>query len=189
MKRTGITVLAGEMAGRKIETPDTLTVRPLTSRVKRTVFDVLGAAAVAGARVVDLFAGVGSFSFEALSRGAAEATLVEKNRTLVDYIYKNSKKLGIGDVIRVYEEDALDYLTHVRPERPYDVIFVDPPYRSGLVPEVLELVGGWPGAGAGSLIITRVFKKEDVSPGAGLSVSDERVVGDDKITFFLKTLQ
>lgn len=180
-------ILGGELAGRKIETPDTLEVRPPGARVKRTIFDVLGETVV-GARVADLFAGAGSFSFEALSRGAAEATLVEKNRILVDYIYKNVKKLGIGDVVRVYEEDVLKYLTHVKPERPYDVIFVDPPYRSGLVPEVLGLLRGWSGAGAGSLAITRVFKKENISPGTGFVMSDERVVGDDKITYILKSV-
>jgi 16S rRNA (guanine966-N2)-methyltransferase len=180
-------ILGGELAGRTIETPDTLEARPPGARVKRTVFDVLGETVV-GARVADLFAGVGSFSFEALSRGAAEATLVERNRILVDYVYKNAKKLGIGDVIRVYEEDVLKYLTHVQPERPYDLIFIDPPYRSGLVPEVLGLVEGWPGAGDGFLAITRVFKKENISPGAGLVISDERVVGDDKITYILKSV-
>ena len=180
-------ILGGELAGRKIETPDTLEERPPGARVKRTIFDVLGETIV-GARVADLFAGAGSFSFEALSRGAAEATLVEKNRILVDYIYKNVKKLGIGDVVRVYEEDVLKYLTHVKPERPYDVIFVDPPYRSGLVPEVLGLINGWSGAGAGSLAITRVFKKENIPPCAGLVMSDERVVGDDKITYILKSV-
>ncbi|UCE28289.1 MAG: RsmD family RNA methyltransferase [Candidatus Coatesbacteria bacterium] len=181
-------ILGGELAGRNVETPDTLEVRPLGARVKRTVFDILGEAVV-GARIADLFAGAGSFSFEALSRGAAEATMVEKNRTLVDYIYRNSRKLGTDDLIRVYEEDVREYLAHVRPERPYDIIFVDPPYRSGLVPGVLELIEGWPGAGAGSVVLTRVFKKEDISPGCCFVISDERAVGDDKITFFLKTPQ
>jgi 16S rRNA (guanine966-N2)-methyltransferase len=180
-------ILGGELAGRNVETPDTLDVRPLGARVKRTVFDILGETVV-GARVADLFAGAGSFSFEALSRGAAEATLVEKSRILVDYVYKNAKKLGIGDIIRVYEGDVLEYLTRVRPERPYDFIFIDPPYRSGLVPEVLGSLGRWPGAGAGSAAITRVFKKENIPSSAGLVVTDERVVGDDKITFFLKSV-
>jgi len=180
-------ILGGELAGRRIETPDTLEVRPPGARVKRTIFDVLGETVV-GARVADLFAGVGSFSFEALSRGAAEATLVEKSRILVDYIYENSKKLGVGDIIRVYEGDVLEYLTRVRPIKPYDFIFIDPPYQSGLVPEVLGLLKGWPGMGVGSAAITRVFKKENIPSSAGLVMSDERVVGDDKITFFLKSV-
>jgi 16S rRNA (guanine966-N2)-methyltransferase len=180
-------ILGGELAGRRIETPDTLEVRPPGARVKRTIFDVLGETVV-GARVADFFAGVGSFSFEALSRGAAEATLVEKNRILADYVYKNAKNLGVGDIIRVYEGDVLEYLTRVQPRKLYGFIFIDPPYQSGLVPDVLGSLGGWPGAGAKSLAITRVFKKETISPGTGFVVSDERVVGDDKITFFLKSV-
>ncbi len=179
----GFKILGGELSGRSVETPDTLEVRPIGARVKRTLFDLLGETVVE-ARVADLFAGAGSFSFEALSRGAAEATLVENNPGLVDYIYDNAARLGFADVIRVHESDVIRYLTDVEPNRPYGIVFVDPPYGSGLVSGSLELIAGWPGVGAGSIIITRVFKKEVVRPGDGLEVAMERTVGDDKLAFF-----
>jgi 16S rRNA (guanine966-N2)-methyltransferase len=178
-----VKIIGGEFAGRKIETPDTLEVRPLGARVKRTLFDLLGET-VAGARVADFFAGVGSFSFEALSRGAAEATLVEYSRILADYIYKNARRLSLSDVIRVYETDVLEYLKDVKPSRPYDLVFVDPPYRSGLVAEAIDLTARWPGVDADSVIITRVFKKEVVTPDTCFDTIAEKIVGDDKLTFY-----
>jgi 16S rRNA (guanine966-N2)-methyltransferase len=181
-----VRIIGGDSAGRKIETPNILDVRPLGARVKRILFDLLGAS-LEGARVADLFAGVGSFSFESLSRGASEATAVEKNPILVDYIYKNAKRLGFLDVVRVYEGDVLEYLTDVQPEKPYDLIFVDPPYRSGLTVPAIASAVGWSGINVRSIIVTRVFKKEVVNPPEGLNVIEERITGDDKLTFLKRT--
>lgn len=181
-----VRIIGGDSAGRKIETPNTLDVRPLGARVKRVLFDLLGDS-LDGAKVADLFAGVGSFSFECLSRGAAEATAVEKNPVLVDYIYKNAKRLDFIDVVRVYEGDVLEYLTDVQPEKPYDLIFVDPPYRSELTVPTIASAVGWSGINAGSVIVTRVFKKEVVEPPEGLNVIEERIIGDDKLTFLKRT--
>lgn len=180
-----VKIIGGDLAGRKVETPSTMDVRPLGARVKRVLFDLLGDSVV-GARVADLFAGVGSFLFESLSRGAIEAVGVEKNPTLVDYIYKNAKRLGFLDVVRVYEGDVLEYLIDVQPERPYSVVFVDPPYRSGLTVRTIESAVGWSGINARSIIISRVFKKEAVIPVKGLKLIEERVIGDDKLTFLKK---
>jgi 16S rRNA (guanine966-N2)-methyltransferase len=177
-----VRIIGGDSAGRRIETPNTLDVRPLSARAKRVLFDILGDS-LEGMKVADLFAGVGSFSFECLSRGAVEATAVEKNSILVDYIYKNAKRLGFSDVVRVYEGDVLEYLTDVQPEKPYDLIFVDPPYRSGLTVPTIASAVGWSGISARSFIVTRVFKKEVVEPPRGLSVVEERIIGDDKLTF------
>ena len=178
-----IRILGGNLAGRKLEVPDTQLVRPMGQRLKKSLFDILESA-IYDARILDLFAGAGSFSFEALSREAAAATAVEQSPILVEYLYKNAKRLEIDDLLRVYEEDVLAFLQIVTPSRPYDVIFVDPPYGRGLTFKALELLGDWPGVGPETSLVTRTFKKEKAYRNFNFEIAREKLVGDDLLVFY-----
>lgn len=178
-----IRILGGNLAGRKLEVPDTQLVRPMGQRLKKSLFDILESY-IYDARVLDLFAGAGSFSFEALSRGAAGTTAVEQLPVLVEYLYKNAKRLEVEDMLRVYEENVLTFLQIVTPSQPYDVIFVDPPYGQGLTFKALELLDGWPGFGPDTMLITRTFKKETAYRNFDFDVAREKAVGDDLLVFY-----
>ncbi|MGH2889825.1 MAG: 16S rRNA (guanine(966)-N(2))-methyltransferase RsmD [Solirubrobacteraceae bacterium] len=119
-------VIAGVYGGRELVAPRGRTTRPTSDRAREALFAILGD--VAGARVLDLFAGSGALAVEALSRGAAEATLVERSDAAIEAIGRNLRALGIE--ARVDRRSALRFLHAARRDaRQYDLVFVDPPYR------------------------------------------------------------
>ena len=129
-------VTAGQWRGRKIDTPRGDNTRPTTSKVREALFNILGER-VDGARVLDLYAGAGTFSFEALSRGARHATLVERDRKVVAVIRATAERLGCSDRVTVVTDSVEHWLSRGRDDR-YDVIWIDPPYADDAVLKVLE---------------------------------------------------
>lgn len=126
-------ISAGTLRGRVLRPlPGELPgLRPTGSRVREAIFDRLQQA-VRGAVVLDLFAGSGALSFEALSRGAARATLVERHSAVVRHLQGQIRELALGDVARVWHGDATAFLRRAPAAElagPYDLIFVDPPYE------------------------------------------------------------
>lgn len=159
--------------------------RPLTGRVKQSLFGYLGDA-IRGAAVLDLFAGVGVFGVEALSRGAARVTFVENDPTLVDFLEGNLKALDLAESSRVRLEDVFGYFDVTRPSTPYDVVFLDPPYGRGLAFRAVERLATWPGFDENTLGVAKTFKKERFAGPAPLALLDVRGVGDDALSFFNK---
>jgi 16S rRNA (guanine966-N2)-methyltransferase len=117
-------VVAGEFKGRRLVAPRGMRTRPTSDKVREAVFSMLGD--VAELRVLDLFAGSGALGIEALSRGAAEAVFVERDRQAVKAIHRNLEAVGV--TAAVVEGDVLTFVR--QDQRPYDLIFCDPPYDS-----------------------------------------------------------
>ncbi len=119
-------IIAGEFGGRRIAVPPKGT-RPTTDRVREAVFSRLDHADVLrDARVIDVFAGSGALAFEALSRGAAEAVLVESASQAARVAQGNARELGVAGRASVVREKARPYLE--RSEAVWDLAFLDPPY-------------------------------------------------------------
>ena len=99
--------------------------------------------AVRNARVLDLFAGSGQLGLEALSRGAAHAVFVDGAKKAVEIVRRNAERTHLQDKARIVSADALAFLRGCR-EQPFDLVFLDPPYAGGLIPQCLEglLAGG-----------------------------------------------
>ena len=116
-------VVAGTFKGRRLAAPAGRRTRPTQDRVREALFSILGD--VEGARVLDLFAGSGALGIEALSRGAARCTFVEREQGAVAAIRRNLAALGVE--ARVVRGDALRFLSGSRAGR-YDLVFLDPPY-------------------------------------------------------------
>jgi len=176
----------GYLKGRLLTAPPGFFYRPLSGRVKTTLFAVLGER-VCGASVLDLYAGAGVMGLEALSRGAVRTTFVESDARLAAAVEENVRALGLSEAARVYASDCLDYLTVTRPSAPYDIVFLDPPYGRGLVFRTVELLGLWPGFGVDSIGVAKTFKKEYFAGPPGLTLVSERLVGDDKLILFGRT--
>lgn len=123
-------VIGGEARGRPLKAPVPQGVRPTSDRVREAIFDVLASLdALAGATVLDAFAGTGALGIEALSRGAATVTFVESDRAAVTAISANLERLGYAGRpgVRVVRSEVLGFLASSRAR--FDLALVDPPYR------------------------------------------------------------
>ena len=124
-------IIAGTKRGMKLFSPTTQETRPITDRVKQSLFDVLtNYDLLSGARVADLFCGVGSFGLEALSRGATFVTFVEKNREIIDILEKNIAKSGFAERSRVVHASAFRVGAPVSSGERHNLVFIDPPYAT-----------------------------------------------------------
>jgi 16S rRNA (guanine966-N2)-methyltransferase len=131
-------VVAGEFRGRKLVAPETGTTRPTTDKVREAVFNALTSLDVlVDATVADLYAGSGALGLEALSRGAAHCTFVEKDRAALSAIHANIATLGVTGRTRVVAGDALVVARGLH----VDVAFADPPYGFDGWPALLAAVG------------------------------------------------
>ncbi len=131
-------VIAGSARGRKLQVPPGTLTRPTPARVREALFSILGShLSLAGARVLDLFAGSGALGIEALSRGAAHATFVEAASPALHALRHNLRPFaGDATLLPTYVERALSEL----PAAGFDLIFLDPPYDKNLLPEILPQV-------------------------------------------------
>jgi 16S rRNA (guanine(966)-N(2))-methyltransferase RsmD len=122
-------VIAGEFRGRQLLPPAGDTTRPITDRVKQSLFDIL-APIIPGANVYDCFAGTGSMGLECLSRGAERATFFEADRSAGQLLKKNINALQVADRAVIVPSDLFAWFrTREKPMRPVELIFLDPPYR------------------------------------------------------------
>ena len=133
-----VRIIGGQWRRRWLPVPAGAALRPTPDRVRETLFNWL-APSLLGARCLDLFAGSGVLGLEAISRGAAHATLVEHDRELVTQLRTNVALLAAEEAVRVIESEALRFLA--TPSNViFNVVFLDPPYASGLVARVLPLL-------------------------------------------------
>ena len=134
MMRNKIRLIGGEWRSRIITFDSYTDLRPTPDRVRETVFNWLGQD-MSGKRCLDLFAGSGAMSFEAASRGAARVVMVESDSTVMKTLKINIQKLG-AERIELISMDALKFLESDRHR--FDLVFLDPPYRLGLLPRLLS---------------------------------------------------
>jgi len=139
-------IIGGSWRGRRLRFPAAALIRPTPDRVRETLFNWLGARVV-GARCLDLFAGSGALGLEALSRGAAHVTFVERDAAAARELSARLAEWGARDA-QVVRADALRFLAGAA--RPFDIAFLDPPFASGLLATAAAALegGGWltPGA-------------------------------------------
>jgi 16S rRNA (guanine(966)-N(2))-methyltransferase RsmD len=130
-----VRIIGGKWRSRIITFADRPGLRPTPDRVRETVFNWLGQD-LSGKRCLDLFSGSGAMGLEAASRGAESVTLVEPDSTVLKVLRANLDKLQAADQILLVPMDALGFLKSNR--ELFDIIFLDPPYGLGLVPELLS---------------------------------------------------
>lgn len=132
--RNAVRIAGGTLRGRMLRVLDAQGLRPTPDRVRESVFNWLGGSC-AGARVLDLFAGSGAMGLEAYSRGASSLTLVESNPECAQLLKDETSGM---DGVEVVEGDALSYLE--RAQGTFNLVFLDPPYRSGLLAKALKIL-------------------------------------------------
>jgi 16S rRNA (guanine966-N2)-methyltransferase len=134
-------IIGGTYRGRRLPIPDQPGLRPTADRVRETLFNWL-APVLPGARCLDLFAGSGALGLEAASRGAGEVVLVERSEGVARQLRANCVTLG-ACVVQVIRADALTWLGG--PSRPFDIVFLDPPFAESMLAPACALLAdrGW----------------------------------------------
>lgn len=177
-------IIAGEFRGRRLA-PVKGRIRPTSDKVREAIFNILGPA-VAEAKVLDLFAGTGALTLEALSRGARSAVLVEEQATALGVLRRNLKALGLTDRVQVLPlpvQGALRKLA-ARGEQ-FDLIFLDPPYGRGLAGATLKalVASGLPSPEA--WVVAEHSHREILPEHVGsLKLSQSRRYGDTQVAFY-----
>jgi 16S rRNA (guanine966-N2)-methyltransferase len=181
-----VRVIAGKAKGRTLQPVPGTGTRPVTDRVKESLFDILGVEIV-DATFLDLFAGTGGIGIEALSRGAVRAVFVEKNRRAVDVIRHNLAETGLAEGAEVRASDVFSFL-HRPPSEGFDFIYVAPPQYEGLWLQTLQTLDTEPSwLATGGEIIVQIFPKERTPLDLGaFDVVDERRYGSTLLLFLAR---
>ena len=182
-------VTAGTYRGRALAEPADNRVRPTSDKVRQAIFNLLAHNAygidLEGAKVIDLFAGTGALGIEALSRGAAFVMFVEEAAESRALIRTNVEALNLTGVTKIWRRDACALgPLGAGAGGPFDLAFLDAPYRKGLTARALASLveGGWLAPGA--LAVAETAEDEALEAPAGLSSLDRRVYGETAIHIF-----
>jgi 16S rRNA (guanine966-N2)-methyltransferase len=183
----GVTrIVAGSAGGRRLAVPAGRDTRPTSDRIREALFSALGALLdLAGARVLDLYAGTGAVGLEALSRGAGQALLVEADARAARTIRDNARQLGLAGA-EVVTERVQRLVAGPPPGPPFDLVFADPPYQlpdADLDAVLADLAGnGWLAPGAVVAVERRRTAAEPVWP-APLKSAKLRRYGDTTLWY------
>lgn len=180
-------ITGGELRSRALKAPKGNDTRPTSDRVREALFSILTArgGVLAGARVLDLYAGTGALGLEALSRGAAEAVFVERSRDALAVLRANVSSLGVGDrslVVPAALEKAEKALAASR----FDLVFADPPYadvKNGVATRALEAIVV-PRLEPSALLVLEHASRDPAPTLAHLVHEESRTYGDTCVSFY-----
>jgi 16S rRNA (guanine966-N2)-methyltransferase len=182
-----VRIVAGTFGGRRLGAPPGRGTRPTSDKVREAVFAILGPPPEA-TQVLDLFAGSGAMAIEALSRGAAAATLVEAARPALAALRANLRELGVAAQATVVAGDVLAFLRTARPPAAarWRWVFLDPPYATTLGTDALALVGGVADRlDPEATVVLEHDRRHLPGDAAGILVlTDQRTYGDTWVSFF-----
>lgn len=174
-------VIAGKLRARKFEAPPGVSTRPTGDKARGALFNILHGV-IENARVLDGFAGSGALSFEALSRGAAEAVLFETDRTAAKQLEDNARSLGVLSQAEIHQADFFTGVKQLS-GRIFDLVFLDPPYASGLLAKAIEVCAGLLAQGG---VVVAEHSSDDTLPDtvAGLAKTGTRIYGAAAFSFY-----
>lgn len=176
-------IIAGEKRSRRLKTPEGMDTRPTSDRVKESLFSIL-LNRLPGARILDLYAGSGALSLEALSRGARSAVLADKSKKACQVIRENIQTLEYSDRARLLAMDDYTALTLLRKEgSQFDLVFLDPPYRMRTESVCTRILEGEMLA-EGGMIVVEHAKETPPNDIASLVLISRRDYGATGISFY-----
>ena len=179
-------IVGGQYRGRPLAAPEDDHTRPTSDRVREAVFNILAhgipGSTVAGARVLDLFAGTGALGLEAMSRGAAFCLFVEEDAGARALIRRNVEALGLTGTTKIFRRDATQ-LGPAGRTGGFALVFLDPPYGKGLAEKALAsaAVGGWLDDAA--IAVIEEQKGVTIALPSGFAALEQRTWGDTQVLF------
>jgi len=185
-------VTSGKLKGRGLLAPEDARVRPTSDKVRQAIFNILTngmGIALEGLAVADLFAGTGALGIEALSRGAKFCLFVDDDAGSRALQRENVEVLGLTGVSKIWRRDATDLgPCGAGSGGPFDLVFLDPPYRKGLAEKALQSLreGGW--LATSSILVVETATDETLD-ASGFNKLEERDYGETRVTFLAVTSQ
>ena len=173
-------IIAGEWRGRPLDAPPGEATRPTADRVRETLFSMLVSrlGSFDDLAVADLFAGSGALGLEALSRGAARATFVERDSAAVAAIRRNAERLGASNRVQILGGSALA----LPRSEPFDLILADPPYAAGSGSAAVAAIAAADWLAPGGWLSVETGRADDIAPGPYV-IDASRNVGRARLTF------
>jgi 16S rRNA (guanine966-N2)-methyltransferase len=184
-----VRVTGGQYRGRNLAEPPDNRVRPTSDKVRQAIFNILAhntfGLALEGAKVIDLFAGTGALGIEALSRGAAFALFVDDSAESRGLIRGNVEALSLTGVTKIWRRDAIDLgPVAAGSGGPFDLAFLDAPYRKGLTEKALASVVAGKWLVPGGIAIAEAAADETLTAPAGFAQIDRRSYGETALYIF-----
>jgi len=178
-----VRIIAGEFKGRRLVAPRGSDVRPTSDSLRETLFNVIGPW-VAGRRVLDAFAGTGALGLEALSRGAASVTFVERDRRAIDALERNIAACRAEKACVIIRDDFVGIDVRHRIERAFDLALLDPPYDQTSLDGVVGIAAALVEEGGRAVL---EHSRRRASPEAAASLRRTRVIvaGDSALSFYV----
>jgi len=178
-------IVGGRLRGRRLLAPESRAIRPTTDRAREALFNVIESRfrdRLEGGRIADFYAGTGALGIEALSRGAAFATFVERAPEALTLLKANIAALGLGASTRIERADAAAAVSRLGP---FDLIFADPPYGGAEAQRFLDELSTPGCISSGGILILESDRDDTISPPPDLTLAIEKHYGDSRICFFL----
>jgi len=173
-----VRIIAGRFGKRIIEGSGTNRTHPMSERIKGSLFNIIGSE-IEGARVLDAFAGSGALGLEALSRGAKNATFVERDRVAQNVITNNIKTLGVSEEAKLIRAPVASWLETTNEQ--FDIIFADPPFHDPQFSTTMKLIKLLKPNG---LMVLSYLGRGEVPTELGVVVVDNRSYGDAVLSFY-----
>lgn len=173
-------IVRGSLGGRVLRAPHGAATRPTSEKVREAIFNILPE--VDGLQVLDMFAGSGALGIEALSRGAAHATFIDQAKPALAVLRQNLRELGLEDRATVLAGDAVVLGARHVPASPWQLVFVDPPYRSDLAVRAVQTLAHL----APEAVIVIEHDRRNAPPDelGSLLRTDQRRYGDTLVSFY-----
>jgi 16S rRNA (guanine966-N2)-methyltransferase len=173
-------IVRGSHGGRVLRAPHGAATRPTSEKVREAIFNILPD--VEGMQVLDMFAGSGALGIEALSRGAAHATFIDQAKPALTAVRANLRELGLETRATVLAGDAVTLAARHAPAAPWQLVFVDPPYRSDLATRAVQALANL----APDAVIVIEHDRRNAPPDAlgSLLRTDQRRYGDTLVSFY-----
>ncbi len=181
-----VRIVGGSLGGRVLRAPPGAATRPTSEKVREAIFQILGSSigGVEGDHVLDLFAGSGAVAIEALSRGAAHATVVDSAKPALLALRANLATLGVAAQATVVAGDAVAMAVRHVPATPWRFVFIDPPYASDLAVRAATALP--PASLTADAVVTIEHDRRNAPPDAlgTLVRTDQRRYGDTLVSFY-----
>lgn len=179
-------IISGTARGRQLANFSGSNIRPTPDRVREALFSILNSrlGSFSGLKVLELFAGSGAQSLEAVSRGATSAILVDSGHQAINLIKENIKRCKFEKQVRVIRQDAGTVLQQLAGAGPFDLILLDPPYDKGLIPQVLKTIESLQLLSEDGIICAESAAYEVIEDCGRLKLTESRKYGTTMIHLF-----